>query len=126
MKYIYISCLDSLNDFRGNSIIDSILAASGVPYYLFGKGVVACLPIPRDTVDKLFFGFDEAWFFGSKPPSIKPCDIYIVEPCPIDHLESSLVCDWMQQSGCILGLGDGLELNYVTTDAMIAHFMEGQ
>jgi hypothetical protein len=77
--------------------------------------------------DEIFTGFDELWFFNAEPVITKPHDVTIV--CPPEILEQSIddmndIADWMEKSGCVLGLGDGTGLNYVTTDLKIASKIE--
>jgi hypothetical protein len=55
---------------------------------------------------------------------VKPDDLWIVAPLKIlDEFPAGLD-SWMTNSGCVLGLGDGIGLNYVTTSIEIASAIE--
>ncbi len=62
----------------------------------------------------LFTHFDEVWLFGGAPVEPKPEGVRIVAPCDLSEGVPTEVADWMWRSGCIVGLGDGEGLNYVT------------
>jgi hypothetical protein len=68
----------------------------------------------------LFTHFDEVWLFGEAPREPKPEGVRIVAPCNLSEEVPSEVADWMWRSGCIVGLGDGDGLNYVTVDERLA------
>ncbi len=75
----------------------------------------------------LFTHFDEIWLFRDDPMEPKPDEVTIVLP-PYDLGEEvpSEVANWMQRSGCIVGLGDdGNGLNYVTVDERLARQFSG-
>jgi len=68
----------------------------------------------------LFTHFDEVWLFDVAPIEPKPDRASIVAPCHLGEEVPTEVADWMQRSGCIVGLGDGIGLNYVTVDEGVA------
>lgn len=72
----------------------------------------------------LFTGFDELWCFTNEPKVVKPEGLSIVLPRKISDDFPADLDSWMNESGCILGLGDGEGLNYVTTDPDIATTIE--
>jgi hypothetical protein len=73
----------------------------------------------------LFHGFDEAWFFEAEPSSPKPKESWLVAPLNLNCNElAPMTSSWMQVTACKLGLGDGIGLNYVTTDEEIAKDVE--
>jgi hypothetical protein len=76
------------------------------------------------TLD-LFHGFDEAWFFETETTSPKPKESWLVAPLNLNRDElAPLTMSWMQETACKLGVGDGIGLNYVTTDEEIAKDIE--
>lgn len=73
----------------------------------------------------LFNGFDEVWWFSKEPLLPLPEGVTIVSP--LDLREDELPEDlerWMAASGCNLGLGDGIGMNFVTPDATTANYVE--
>ena len=68
----------------------------------------------------LFTHFDEVWLCREAPMEPKPEGVRIVAPCNLSEVVPSEVADWMWRSGCVVGLGDGEGLNYVTVDEGVA------
>jgi hypothetical protein len=68
----------------------------------------------------LFTHFDEVWLFREAPMEPKPKGVSIVAPYDLSEEVPSEVADWMWRSGCVVGLGDGECLNYVTIDEGVA------
>ncbi len=68
----------------------------------------------------LFTHFDEVWLFREAPMEPKPEGVRIVAPYNLSEEVPTEVADWMRRSGCIVGLGDGDGLNYVTVDERVA------
>jgi hypothetical protein len=68
----------------------------------------------------LFTHFDEVWLFREAPMEPKPERVSIVAPYDLSEEVPSEVADWMWRSGCVVGLGDGEGLNYVTVDEGLA------
>jgi hypothetical protein len=71
----------------------------------------------------LFTHFDEVWLFDEVPIEPKPERASIVAPYDLGEEVPTEVADWMQHSGCIVGLGDGFGLNYVTVDEGVARLL---
>ncbi len=90
---------------------------------LLGTGLV----VPSDRAAeviaafKLFTGFDEVWWFDEEPSLAKPEELSLVGPLNLatDEIPAGLT-QWMQDSKCRLGLGDGIGLNFVTPDVEVA------
>src|SRR5918995_756397 len=68
----------------------------------------------------LFTHFDEVWLFREAPIEPKPKGVSIVAPSNLSEGVPTEVAGWMWRSGCIVGLGDGEGLNYVTVDEGLA------
>jgi hypothetical protein len=68
----------------------------------------------------LFTHFDEVWLFREAPMEPKPEGVRIVAPYNLSEEVPTEVANWMRRSGCIVGLGDGDGLNYVTVDERVA------
>src|SRR5690606_33182538 len=90
-----------------------------------GRGLTMPARIVGDVADAfgLFNGFDEVWWFSQKPRLPLPNAVTIVAPLDlrIDDVPQGLQ-DWMTASGCHLGLGDGIGMNFATPDATIARY----
>ena len=69
----------------------------------------------------LFTHFDEVWLFREAPTmGPKPEGVRIVAPCDFGEGVPPEVADWMWRSGCVVGMGDGEGLNYITVDEGLA------
>jgi hypothetical protein len=73
----------------------------------------------------LFTHFDEVWLFDEAPIEPKPERTSIVAPYDLSEEVPPEVADWMWRSGCVVGLGDGVGLNYVTVDEHVVHLLSG-
>lgn len=100
--YVLITSLDSETD------LTKIINLPTKPIKTIGKGL---LFLTSELPKEIFFGFDEIWFFYDENIPEKPEIISIVGPNPIR--ENQNLIDWMDQSNCYLGLGDGEGLNYI-------------
>jgi hypothetical protein len=88
---------------------------------LVGGAVVVELHKER----KLFTTFDEIWFFEEKP-KLYPTNLRLTGPFCFRQADPAPYIQWMNDSKCILGIGDGsmLGLNYITTKKEIAQQLE--
>jgi hypothetical protein len=69
--------------------------------------------------------FDEVWLFREAPMGPKPEVVSIVAPYNLSEGVPTEVADWMWRSGCVVGLGGGDGLNYVTVDESVARQLSG-
>jgi len=122
---VLITTLDScwdLADSRVSSLILRKIPGSGV----LGSGVVVpgwgLLVLVEDL--RLFAGFDEVWCFNEPPLVPKPSDVSIVPPAAPELLNAELLRSWFEEARCVLGLGDGAGLNYVTLDVELAGVLD--
>lgn len=126
--YCLVTCIDSSRDLRTLKSIESIIKDLNIHgAFLNGslilKGELIC---KLEKSYNLFNGFDELWLFDKKPLEVKPVDLTITGPLEITHDRPKNLFEWMSTSGCILGLGDGTGLNYVTTEKSIARLLEDE
>ena len=112
--YALITCLDSNPDvssvFQGNNkLVD--FKRLNIP---IGQGVLMTTKnlIAANKRTRIFFGFDEIWFFPNSKITPKPHEVVITRPPEIDLQDSSLQFLWMKSNKCSLGLGDGEGMNY--------------
>jgi hypothetical protein len=68
----------------------------------------------------LFTHFDEVRLYREAPMEPKPEGIRIVAPYDFGEGVPTEVANWMYHSGCVVGLGDGDGLNYVTVDEHVS------
>jgi hypothetical protein len=124
--FVMVTSVDSSTDLVGTPVYTEILRRCDRCLRL-GRSLL----IPGNQFEEmsstlnLFNGFDEIWCFNGIPAGDKPHDLWIV--APLNLAEESLppsLNDWMDRSGCRLGLGDGAGLNYATPDAKTASLLE--
>ena len=73
------------------------------------------------AMSPFFTGFDEIWFFATAPSVPLPAEIRLTSEAPAEP--DPRLDAWFAQSGCALGLGDGIGLNYATPDARLARLL---
>jgi len=123
--YILISSIDSSFALKTLTTTNLIVRDFDTCRFMENSLLIEGVDIGRLAESyNLFNGFDEIWFFSSLPlKNILP-DGTITGPLKItDNIPDGLV-QWMKRSGCILGLGDGTGLNYITNDKSIAKIIE--
>ncbi len=121
LPYCLVTCVDSSPDVafmaRAEGIIEKETSCSAL-----GKGLLIrdarVLEVCRSY--NLFNGFDEIWLYEDCPTIGKPQSFSIVSPLDLneDPLPQGLL-EWFTASACILGLGDGFGMNYITTQKQI-------
>jgi hypothetical protein len=124
--YAMLTCIDSNTDLA-RLLVSSPVLKKLPPCDVLSQSIV--MPTKRlgDLVKtiNIFTGFDEIWCFATRPDVARPSGVSIV--APFDILEESLdpaLGDWIYQTNCQLGLGDGVGLNYVTPDRALAAILE--
>jgi hypothetical protein len=123
--WVAIRCIDS--DCASPQILE-VLHRFGIEAYhkansIFTSGEQLYLAAQK----RLFSGFDELWLWHQEPRKwqfppemgLTSDGINLNEGLPND-VENAL-----RQLGCVLALGDGCGLNYVTTDRSLANYIEG-
>lgn len=124
--FMLVTSVDSTTDIRGLAVAKRII--DEYPSFSFlGEGLV----IPGlqfvDVAEafNLFTGFDELWCFDALPNKHLWADIFLVAPLNLDREDPPpLLAKWMAESGCKLGLGDGIGCNYATPDLATARLLE--
>jgi len=114
IAYTLITRLDGSPELR--SIVKrwrELQIASLRNYKFIGKGL--CLSTERlvnmNREHRIFYGFDEVWFFSNRGAEPKPLDVNICGPDRITSASLSKMVMWMQTNHCTLGLGDGVGMN---------------
>ncbi len=133
-EYAIISCIDS----NPYPLLDE-LAFKGVPkesiIQLPGneRGIMTDGNTVADLAfnNELFNGFDEIWFFH-KQPILSPLDevqilsqSWLTDKALIsERTDVQRVLDWCLKTGAVLGISDGVGLNYITVDEEVAKTLE--
>src|SRR5262249_37149147 len=110
-----ITCLDSNSDlaslFGENPEFQSLFAQARP----LGRGLF--LPTKRllevESCERVFFGFDEVWFFPGERIEPKPESDGLLGPARIDQMTLNKLGAWMTAHSCSLALGDGEGLNFI-------------
>ena len=125
MAYALITCLDS------NFDVPSLLELSEPLRPLMGK----CKPVGQGILlttrqlltanrhRRIFFGFDEVWFFPAPAITPKPEDLVITGPSVIDPGDIDGYREWMEANDCSLGLGDGEGMNFCMKVRGVARYI---
>ncbi|MEA2393294.1 MAG: hypothetical protein QOJ82_1185 [Solirubrobacteraceae bacterium] len=121
LHYVLISAIDSTFDVTELQSLFVHLHDIGASAVKVGHAVA----VERRTFDALikeefFNGFDEVWLCRSIPQEPKPSDVRLTSDAQMVSAPSEAVGEWMCKVGCLLGLGDGAGLNFVTVDGRIA------
>lgn len=121
-SWVFITSLDSLRDLERDSMVQSLR----FPHRFSGGGLIVEGKSMRQLqlMNGMFSGFDELWCYKQDISMPKPREVQLVGPLAIKTVIPESVRRWMEQSQCILGLGDGVGLNYVTSDLNIAKLLE--
>jgi hypothetical protein len=127
MEYALVTCLDS------NSDVASILKESTDFKSLMadapslGRGLL--LPTKKlleaEASDRVFFGFDEVWFFPSEIIEPKPESVGLVGPARIDQRTMNKLGVWMDANSCSLAFGDGEGLNLIVKASGLVRYLLG-
>jgi hypothetical protein len=124
MAYSLITCLDSNSDvvtFWDRTKLNKLKGKCNE----VGKGLLVStrqlLSVERQH--RLFFGFDEVWFFPHPDVSAKPENWVITGPEPVDPQEMQQFSEWMRSNGCSLGLGDSVGMNYCLRVRGVARYV---
>jgi hypothetical protein len=124
--FVLITSVDSTTELADSRIGQAIVRRNHDCAFI-GQGLlVPSVKLPAlDAELGLFHGFDEVWALDDRPAVAKPSGSSIVGPLNLNEDDpSGDVAEWMNATGCRLGLGDGFGLNYVTSDAGLAEQIE--
>jgi hypothetical protein len=73
---------------------------------------------------RIFFGFDEVWFFPSQGIEPKPDGAGLVGPARVDQARLDQLGKWMSLGSCALALGDGVGLNFIVkAHGLVRHLL---
>ena len=114
MSYALITTLDSCTEVASLVTTSRHLRRLKHKCQVRGRGVLvpARELIAAERRSRLFFGFDELWFFPSATSRPKPAGVAITGPTRITHTQLAKLRPWLRLTGCTLGLGDGTGMNF--------------
>ena len=114
MAYTLISALDS--SFNVSSFVERSkhLQSLTGECKRVGNGLLVKTDklLKAEHKSRIFFGFDEVWFFPDIKVIPKPDWLTIVGPHRINTSSMLELIEWMQAGRCSFGLGDGIGMNY--------------
>jgi hypothetical protein len=115
MRYALITCLDS--NLKPESVLQETPELHSVARQVrvLGEGLLLATRVllEANSLNQLFFGFDEVWFFPDVIHKPKPNSAWLVGPARIDQQKLDKLGAWMSDTGCSLALGDGEGLNFI-------------
>jgi hypothetical protein len=114
--YVLVTCIDSTKDVK-STVTARKIAESEVSCSFLGTSLVVGNARIIDVAARcnLFSHFDEIWLFQERPVVGKPPGTSIVAPVDLNtETPPKDLLDWFIASNCVLGLGDGIGMNYIT------------
>lgn len=125
LPYILIASVDSdrttatMPWVLNRSKADPNWALSLTPLVISGASLVGLL---GDS--NLFTGFDELWILREVPAIAPPDAAYLVAPRDFAEEVPVSILQWVEDSQCRLGVGDGDGLNFVSLDLPLARSLD--
>jgi hypothetical protein len=116
--YALVTVVDSSANVRAISSVGPLLEEMNATHEYVGEGLAIMVSVLlRLSHDYNFFhGFDEVWLCNDVPAVRKPAGLRLTSDVQLGAEPPLGAAEWMQASGCIAGLGDGIGLNYVTSE----------
>jgi hypothetical protein len=125
MKYALITCLDSCHTV--GSILDESTALRSLRRraVVVGGGFLVSTKrlLSAERTDRIFYGFDEIWFFPRPNVEPNPKQVCLTGPTELAGALPTRLVQWMERSRCSLGLGDGTGLNFVAKLSGVARYL---
>lgn len=114
LGYALITCLDSDCNIPSLMQTSKHLRKLKGKVQLVGQGLLLTTRqlLTAERHNRLFFGFDEVWFFPTSDIAPKPASFVITGPDPITSPEVARFDEWLHSNHCSLGIGDGVGMNF--------------
>jgi hypothetical protein len=126
-RYALITCLDSQPEPASLLQKSPELQSLVSKIEILGSGLL--LPtrwlLESKNTQRLFFGFDEVWFFPGREIQPKPRTASLVGPARLTQTRLEKLGPWLETNACSLGLGGGEGLNFVVRAQGLARFLLG-
>jgi len=126
-KYALITCLDSNPNPASAQKKSPELKPIASQLQQLGNGLLVPteLLLQSESQNRIFFGFDEVWFFPTKNIQPKPPSVSIVGPARLSQVRFNKIGRWMSANSCSLALGGGEGLNFVVRARGLPRFLLG-
>jgi len=126
-KYALITCLDSNSNLTSLRDKSPELKSIASKLQILGSGLLLPteLLLEIDSGNRIFFGFDEVWFFPNKSIQPKPPSVSLVGPARLNQARFNKLGKWMSDNSCSLALGGGEGLNFVVRAHGLVRFLLG-
>jgi hypothetical protein len=114
-RHALITCLDS----NPNPALLRTKSPELKPLASSLKAVGTALLLPTELLlrtnskTRIFFGFDELWFFPNSELDSPPPSSSMIGPARINRARFKRISKWMSENACSLALGGGEGLNFV-------------
>jgi hypothetical protein len=126
-KHALITCLDSNQ--KPSTLLHTSRElrpiAKGLKELGDGLLVPTRLLIEATLLHRVFFGFDEVYFFPTTNIEPKPDSASLVGPAKIEQRKIDRLGDWMSRNDCSLALGDGEGINYIVKARGLVKYLLG-
>ena len=124
LPYALVTCVGGSDDLKSMIVVRKIVALEDSCSFLSGSLLVGDGRIVEVAQRyNLFSHFDEIWLFEESPALDKPAEFWLLAPLNLSRDDPSCIDpleDWFIESGCVVGLGDGMGMNYLTIGEGIA------
>jgi hypothetical protein len=125
MAYALITCLDS--SFEVASMLEQSKHLNRLQRkcHIVGQGILLTSRqlLAAERHDRIFFGFDEVWFFSHSEVRPKPENLVLTGPEKASPHDVEQYSEWMRSSNCSLGLGDGAGMNFCLRVRGVARYI---
>jgi hypothetical protein len=125
MAHALITCVDSESD--PASLLDKSKHFKSLhgKCQIVGQGILLTTRqlLSVEKANRIFFGFDEVWFFPDAEISPKPSGFDITGPDQINSNDISQHGEWLRSNKCSLGLGDGTGMNFCLKVRGVARYI---
>jgi hypothetical protein len=125
MNFALITSLDS--DLSPSKLLDRSpeLKSLGKAAKPLGSGIMVPTAQILKADARVFYGFDEVWFFPHENVTPKPQTAWIVGPNRIDQVKLNNLGSWISANDCSLALGDGDGLNFIVKARGLMKYLLG-
>ena len=108
---VLLTTVDSDDRVESLASLHRQLRERAVEFRSVGPALGFTLPT-FDIALELLYGFDEAWYFERPPQRPRPMGCSLTSDAAVDDALVESLTPWMIETSALLGLGDGVGLNY--------------
>jgi hypothetical protein len=124
MSFALITCIDSNPDLPKLLEISPELRPIATRGRIVGSALLISTKrlLAADRSRRIFFGFDEVFFFHDRPDASPPSPGLLTSP-ELGQDSCQTISSWMQRHGSTLAIGDGVELKYIVRLSGVARLI---